>query len=175
MKIKRPKRLAVFGLPGSGKSTFANKLGKILNIPTHHLDRHYFIAKWKIRDRNEFLAVQKKMILEDSWIIEGNSIATLEMRFARADTVIYFRLPRYLCLWRIFKRPFHYDKSLLDIPDGCSKSGMNWNLLNYLWTFDVEKNKRISELKMNYPHVDFHIFRNSADAENFLKKMESSC
>lgn len=174
MKIKRPKRLAIFGLPGSGKSTFANKLGKMLNIPTHHLDRHYFIAKWKMRPRHEFLAVQKEMIQEDSWIIEGNSIATLEMRFARADTVIYFHLPRYLCLWRIFKRPFDHDDSLLDIPEGCSKNGMNWSLLKYLWTFDKQKNAKISELKMNYPDVEFHVFKSSIDAEKFLKKMENS-
>jgi adenylate kinase family enzyme len=33
MKKERPKRIAIIGLPGGGKSTFASKLGKILNIP----------------------------------------------------------------------------------------------------------------------------------------------
>jgi adenylate kinase family enzyme len=37
-----PKKIAVIGLPGSGKSTFSFKLGKILSIPVHHLDRHMF-------------------------------------------------------------------------------------------------------------------------------------
>lgn len=38
------KKFAIIGLPGSGKSTFSVKLGKILNIPVHHLDRHIFEA-----------------------------------------------------------------------------------------------------------------------------------
>ena len=42
MKEKIPKRIALIGLPGSGKSTFAVKLGKRLAIPVHHLDKHMF-------------------------------------------------------------------------------------------------------------------------------------
>jgi len=56
------KRFAIFGIPGSGKSTFANKLGRKLNIAVHHLDKHYFVAKWKTRDRNEFLVAQQAML-----------------------------------------------------------------------------------------------------------------
>lgn len=33
MKNTYPKKFALIGLPGSGKSTFASKLGKILDIP----------------------------------------------------------------------------------------------------------------------------------------------
>lgn len=117
-----PKRYALFGLPGSGKSTFASRLGKILNIPVHHLDRHYFLANWEIRDREEFLQVQQAMVAGECWIIEGNSIASLQMRFAKADLVIYFRFPRLICLWRVLKRTFWHDKSLLDTPEGCSKN-----------------------------------------------------
>lgn len=169
MKQDSQKRFSLFGLPGSGKSTFAHKLGKKLGIAVHHLDKHYFLAQWEIRNRDEFLAAQQEMVDGETWIIEGNSIATLEMRFARADVVIYFHLPRYLCLWRVFKRPFRHDKSILDIPEGCSKSDISWTLLKYLWTFHKEKKERIEELKSKYPHVDFHVFQSSTDAENFLE------
>lgn len=64
MKLESSKRFAIFGLPGSGKSTFADKLGKELNFPVHHLDRHYFVAKWKIRNRSEFIAAQRKMVFK---------------------------------------------------------------------------------------------------------------
>lgn len=40
MKNHNPKKFALIGLPGSGKSTFASNLGKILEIPVHHLDQH---------------------------------------------------------------------------------------------------------------------------------------
>lgn len=172
MKQEGPQRIALFGLPGSGKSTFADRLGKILNIPVHHLDRHFFVENWKERDRQEFLSIQQTMVDQECWIIEGNSIASLEMRFARADVVIYFHFTRFVCLWRVFKRLFIHDKTILDIPDGCSKN-VSWRLLKYLWGFNKEKKERIEELKKKYPDVDFYIFGNSKSLERYIANVKN--
>ena len=59
MKNTHPKKFALIGLPGSGKSTFASKLGEILNIPVHHLDRHMFEPGGKKRDKQELIETQK--------------------------------------------------------------------------------------------------------------------
>ena len=71
MKNTNPKKFALIGLPGSGKSTFASKLGKILDIPVHHLDRHMFEPGGKKRDKQEFIETQKAMLEEKAWIVEG--------------------------------------------------------------------------------------------------------
>ncbi len=168
MKQEIPKRFVLIGLPGSGKSTFGAKLGKVLNIPVHHLDRHMFVAGGKKRDRQEFLSIQKAMIDEESWIIEGCSLSTLEMRFAQASTVIYFRFPRLLCVWRVCKRLFFPDKTLRDTADGCSKV-VSWEILAYIWNFDKEKKGIIEDLKKKYPHVDFCVFTCSKDADGYMK------
>jgi adenylate kinase family enzyme len=57
------KRFALIGLPVSGKSILAAKLGKILNIPVHHLGRHMFEANGKKKDKQEFIAIQKAICL----------------------------------------------------------------------------------------------------------------
>lgn len=163
------KRIAVIGLPGSGKSTFSIKLGRILKIPVHHLDKHIFDGKHR-RDAQEFLLAKEALIKQESWIIEGCSIKTLEMRYSRADIVIYFDLPRLLCLFRIFKRQFNFDKQLEDT--GCLK-GINWALIKYIWTFDRDKRPIINELKKKYPEVDFIIFKRSNDAEAFQTLLQS--
>lgn len=41
-----PKRITLFGLPGAGKSTFANQLGQELKLPVHHLDIYFFSENW---------------------------------------------------------------------------------------------------------------------------------
>ena len=160
----KPKRLAIIGLPGSGKSTFATKLGKILNIPVHHLDKHMFDGRKRI-EQEEFLSIKEALVNGDSWIIEGCSISTLEMRFSRADTVIYFHLPRLLCIWRVFKRLFESDRHLTET--GCL-NGINLKLIEYIWNFDRDKRQSIEELKERYPQVNFLIFRNTQDPEKYI-------
>ncbi len=170
MKPEIPKRLAIIGLPGSGKSTFASKLGSILNIPVHHLDKHVFDGRKK-RDREEFLAVKETLVSEDSWIIEGCSLSTLEMRFARADTIIYFLFPRFLCMWRLCKRIFIFDQTLAD--SGCLR-GVNWPLLKYVWNFDCDKRENIEELRKKYPQVEFLVFHSPSELDKFVETLTRS-
>ena len=165
MKQETPKRFAFIGLPGSGKSTFAAKLGKRLNIPVHHLDRHMFKPDGKKRDKKEFLAIQKAMLDEESWIVEGCSFSTFEMRFAQADTIVYFLFSRLVCFWRLFKRLFNHDKAFGGLRI------ITWEILKYIWNFDSEKRERIEELRAKHPQVDFQIFRNQKDANKYLEKL----
>ena len=97
MSQKTPKRLTVVGIPGSGKSTFALKLGRALNIPVYHLDRYMFEAGGKKREREEFLSIQRGMVSKKSWVIEGCAISTLEVRVIETDILIYFHFSPTLC------------------------------------------------------------------------------
>lgn len=168
MEQEKLKRIAIIGLPGSGKSTFATELGKMLNVPVHHLDRHMFEGR-KRKDQQEFLSVKEALVNEESWIIEGCSLSTLEMRFARADTIIYFHLPRKLCIWRVCKRLFTFDKKIADT--GCLQ-GINWPLLKYIWNFDRDKRQNIEELRKRYPQVEFLVFRHFKDPDKFLEGLK---
>jgi adenylate kinase family enzyme len=162
-KKMHPKKFALIGPPGSGKSTFASKLGKILNIPVHHLDRHMFEKDGKKRDKQEFIEIQRALLNEEAWVIEGCSFSTFEMRFAKADILIYFNFSRLICLWRLLKRVFHYQK------DFGGLRAINLELLKYTWNFDKKKRARIEELRQKYGQTEFLIFKNQKDADFFLK------
>lgn len=168
MKQKELKRIAIIGLPGSGKSTFSNKLGKALNIPVYHLDVHRFEKGGKKKDEQEFKAIQKALLDKQSWIIEGCSTSTFEMRFAKADTFMYFRLPRFLVFWRLVKRMFWKNNELT--KTGCINA-INWRLLKYTWNFDRENHEEISRLKNKYPDVSFYLFKRSKEVNEFLRKL----
>ena len=163
MKKIHPKKFALIGLPGSGKSTFACKLGKILGIPVHHLDRHMFEPDGKKKDKLEFIEIQQAMLNEEAWVVEGCSFSTFEMRFAKADVLIYFHFSRLVCFLRLFKRLFNYKR------DFGGLRAVNWEILRYTWNFDKEKRVRIEELRQKYPQTEFLIFRNQKDADSYLK------
>lgn len=165
MKKTHPRKFAVIGLPGSGKSTFASKLGRILGMPVHHLDKHMFEPDGKKRDKLEFIEVQKAMLDEDAWVVEGCSFSTFEMRFATADVLIYFYFSRLVCIWRLFKRLFTYKK------DFGGLRAISWEILKYTWNFDKEKRAKIEELRLKYPKTKFLIFKRQKDADTFLKSL----
>lgn len=158
------KRIAIIGIPGSGKSTFAHRLGLKLNIPVTHLDTYVFDGK-KLRDHQEFVHLQELLVKKEFWIIEGCSIKTLNIRFEQADTIIYMKLPRWLCLWRTVKRILHRDELLS--RSGCVQT-FSWNLITYIWNFERAKEPEIMRLKAAYPQVHFIQINSSKEAEAFI-------
>jgi len=168
MKKTLPRKFALIGLPGSGKSTFASKLGRILGIPVHHLDRHMFEPDGKKKDKQEFIEIQKALLDEEAWVIEGCSFSTFEMRFAKTDVLIYFHFSRLICFLRLFKRIFNYKE------DFGGLRGVKWEILKYTWNFDKEKRGTIEELRQKYPKTEFLIFRSQEDADFYLKSLNLS-
>lgn len=162
------KKIAIIGLPGSGKSTFALKLSKRLEIPLFHLDKYFFVADWKERPSEEFLQMQEKLVQEDSWIIDGNALQSLEVRFAKADAVLYFRLPRLLCLWRIFKRRLSKDPHISDRAEGCPET-VRFRLICYLWGFDRRVRPLLEKLQEKYPAVPFVECKSDQQIEAWLQ------
>lgn len=147
-------KIMIFGRPGSGKSTFALSLHKATKIPLHHLDKHFYKSNWVEQDYQEFLKIQQAIINTDSWIIDGNNTKSLESRYQRADLVIYFNYPRWLCYWRTLKRFFKKNSEIDDRADGCAEN-IRFSLLRYMWSFESRVAHQITLLKEKYPYTRF--------------------
>lgn len=165
------KRICIFGRPGSGKSTFALKLHKETNLPIYHLDKYFYQENWIPRDYQEFLNIQQEIVNKDCWIVDGNSLQSLEMRYAKSEIVLYFNFSRWLCIFRLLKRYFIKDKDIKDRAQGC-KENIRWDLIKYLWTFEYRKNNRlinqIKEFKLKYPDVVFIEVSNTKDLDKLF-------
>ena len=148
------KRIMIFGLPGSGKTTFSYELMKLLHLPLDHLDRHFFVENWIEREKEHFLHIQKTLVEKETWIIDGNALGSLEMRFRRADIALYFRFNRLLCLWRLVKRCIQNTPCRLDRAEGCSER-LSWKLIRYMWGFHTRVQRSLPDLRRRYPHVLF--------------------
>jgi adenylate kinase family enzyme len=92
----------------SGKSTFARELGQRLGLPVTHLDALYWRPGWVAPPLEEWRAQVRQVAERDSWIIDGNYSDTIDLRFARADTIIFLDLPRRTYLRRVLLRTLRY-------------------------------------------------------------------
>lgn len=134
------KKIMVVGVSaGVGKSTFAAKLGEILDLPVHHLDSYHWKPGWQEAGKEEFRSVQQNIVKRDSWIIEGNYSSTFDIRMERADTFIYLELPLRVCLYRVLKRWLaNIGKTRPDMGEGCPEK-MEWEFLKFIVTTYAER------------------------------------
>jgi adenylate kinase family enzyme len=64
-------RISIIGLPGSEKSTFANKLGTTLNREVTHLDKLYRRSGWVVAfSKSEWIELVKNLVSKERWIID---------------------------------------------------------------------------------------------------------
>ena len=106
-------KVIIIGCPGSGKTTFAEKLNKITGLPLYYLD-----AIWHKPDkthivREDFDQSISKIFESPEWIIDGNYNRTIEMRLRQCDTVFLFDLPTDLCIQGAIAR---LGKERYDLP-----------------------------------------------------------
>ncbi len=164
------KRILVLGISGSGKSTLAFRLGKKLNLPVVHLDKYFWDVGWKERypNKEQFNAVIEELVKKDEWIIDGNYRSSLDIRLKRADTIILLDFPKWLGLWRSFKRVFNrqqpFDKTL------GVKEKIDMEHVCFVLKYDTNE---LRTLVQSYsPSKKVYIARNDRDKESILKILE---
>lgn len=165
------KRVLIIGCSGSGKSTLAIQLGELLNLPVIHLDAHYWNAGWIETPWFEWDMKVIELIKGDSWIIDGNYARTLPLRIERADTVIFLDFPRYLCLYRIYKRIAQsYGRTRPDMAEGCREQ-FDREFTMWVWRFRRDIRPKIIDILEQFPDVSKVILRSPQDVRKYLNTL----
>ncbi|RDI45435.1 topology modulation protein [Falsibacillus pallidus] len=173
------KKIMVVGISaGVGKSTFAKKIGDLLDIPVHHLDRHFWKPGWAQATFEEFRGAQEEILEHDRWIIEGNYTATYDMRAEQADTIIYLELPRYVCIYRVFKRFFkNIGRTRPDLGPDC-KEKIDWPFLKFIWTTyyprKAQMQKRFTAFQSLGKDKTIVELKNKKEIADYLQSLEKN-
>jgi adenylate kinase family enzyme len=142
------RRVAVVGCIGAGKSTVGRVLAECLGLEVVHLDRlwwqpghHKITGAQTVATHtmpgHEFRQLEAKLAAREAWVIDGG-VANIDLRLARADTVVFLDLPRWVCTWQLLKR---HNRSRPDYPEGVQEGiGWLWLLIRWIWkTWPTER------------------------------------
>ncbi len=97
-------RILVIGRPGAGKTTFAEKLARELNVVHIALDDEYWAAGWTEPETEVWRAAQESLCARGAWLIDGNYLGDLRLRAAYATGIVICDAPRPVCAARVVKR-----------------------------------------------------------------------
>ena len=113
-------RILVLGAYGAGKSRFAERLAKKRGVSPIFLDKEYYLPNWTKPPVSDLHARTKELCAQPDWVMDGNFIATLDQRLARATHVVYLRPSKWLCLCRVLRRLMrYYNRVRPTVASGC--------------------------------------------------------
>ena len=139
-------KIHIIGCSGTGKTYLARKLSEKYNIQHFDLDdiqwdnsADGYGLKMPVNKREELL---KRILSQESWIIEGVYYAWVTESFQRADVIYVLDIPSYIYKYRIIMR---FIKRKLGIEKGKKETFKSvYNLLK--WT-NKYQNNNLKEIK----------------------------
>ncbi len=158
------KKVIVIGCPGSGKTTFAEKLNKCTGLPLYYLDAIWHKPDKTHISRDEFDERIRDIFNTSEWIIDGNYNRTIEMRLQQCDTVFLFDLPTDVCLQGAKER---LGKGRYDLPWIEKESDPEFE--GFIREFAEKSLPKIYNLIEKYKNgKDIVIFKSREEADDYI-------
>ena len=171
------RRVAVVGVSGNGKTTFARRLAAKLDVPYTELDALNHLPGWVEASDGELrryvLAVMGR---SDGWVLDGSYQQKLgDLVLRRADTLVWLDYPLWLVLWRLFwrtnRRIIQRERLWNDNRERFSNAYLSKDSL-YVWVFrSYWRRRRMWPRFLAEPmHAGLvvHRFRSPAEATRWL-------
>ncbi|MET7685663.1 topology modulation protein [Streptomyces sp. NPDC005423] len=133
-------KVAIVGCGGSGKSYLARTLGKIIDAPVTHLDAAFYDDEWTALPTEKFTELQRELVAQPRWVIDGNYNSTLQTRLEACDTVVLMDVSTISALYGIFSRQLRHGA-------GHKGNGVHnrihWGVIRYVATYRRKMRPRV--------------------------------
>lgn len=165
------------GASGSGKSTFARELARILNVPCLELDSLYHQEHWTALDVDIFRDQVRAFAQQPRWVSDGNYSSVRDLLWSRADVILFIDLPRRQTIVRLLRRTIRRGVTGEELWNG------NRELLRHLFSFDPELNVVLwswkthgryhesvpNEARTEAPNANVTVLRSSKEVASYLQ------
>lgn len=166
------RKIAICGCGGSGKSAVARQISDRLALPVTHLDMVYYDDQWKPLSQDEFAAVQRRLVAEDRWILDGNYASTMPIRLAAADVVVFLDIHPLICLWGILQRRRQHRGS--DELSRHLRGNLNWGFVKYILGYRRTMRPKVQKLLDEHATGDVVVLTSRRAARLYLDTVSAS-
>lgn len=100
-------RVVVVGTSGVGKTTFARRVGALLELPHIELDAINWQAEWRDltrHDPEEFVRRVNAAIEAEAWVVDGNYGPVRDIVWQRATHLVWLDYERPVIMARVISR-----------------------------------------------------------------------
>jgi adenylate kinase family enzyme len=179
------KRVSVVGNSGSGKSSLAQRIARVLDVPYVELDAIHHLPDWEPIDPEAFRSRIEEITSTDAWVIDGNyrSVVVDGPVWQRADTVVWLDLPRRTVMSQVTRRSVTRVIGRTELWNGNRESWRNllaWdpddNVIRWSWTQHAKYQQRFGSA-MESPaldHVTFVRLTSHASADRWLAALAAA-
>lgn len=169
-------RVLVAGVSGSGKTTFARRLGAIWDVPHVEIDGLFHGPDWT--PRPEFLDDVRAFAAEERWITEWqySSRGTNDILPPRAQRVIWLDYPYRIVRRRLVMRTLSRAVKRTELWNGNRERGIAnmfhpdpaENILQWQKRTLHHWSERMPGYTAQFPHLEVIRFRHPREAEAWL-------
>lgn len=166
-------RILIYGVTGSGKTTFAQRLSEATRIPWHSVDDLTWNPGWQEVPVEEQRRRITAICEGDRWILDTAYGKWLDLPLANVDVILALDYPRWFSLLRLTRR------TLIRLVDGKPICNGNQETLRIffsresilLWHFKSFSAKRRRVETWVEEGRNVVRFRRAKDAESWLKSV----
>ena len=174
------RRVSVVGTSGSGKTTLSRKLAAVLDVPMLELDGVFHQHDWTPLPVEDFRHTVTEFVTgSDGWVVDGNYSAVRDLVWARADTVVWFDLPRYEVMRRLSWRTARRGVLRAELWNGNRESLRNFlrrdperSILAWAWTTHRRNRDRYRAAVQDpaWSHMEFVRIASAKDIRSLLSR-----
>ncbi len=170
-----PRRVAVVGVTGSGKTRLAQAMAKALGLAYVELDALQWEPGWQMAPREVFRQRAEAALAGGAWVTDGNYSGLRDLVWGQAEALVWLDYPLPLVLWRLLKRTYQRVTSQ-ELLWGKNRETWRSALFSrdslFLWAISSQK-----RIRHNYPaalaqpefaHLVVLRLRNPQQAEELL-------
>lgn len=168
-------RVVVIGTSGAGKTTFAARLGDILETSPVQLDALFWDPDWTPKEVAEFRRQAEQAIAAERWVVDGNYRHVRDLVWPRATAVIWLNYPFLTIFWRIFWRTVWRAVRGTELYAGNRESlrksfFSRESILWWMISTYVRRRREFNALRAGnaFPHLAWLEFRRPRQADEFL-------